>query len=165
MSQDLFAARMFGREAVTALLRDTPDFEKRFVRSELWRFTRRVRRLMVKERLKGRPGILWRGPTGPKAKGSGDLKALGKNIRGWVRKSTLTAEVKISRFLEFHETGTHGVRAVPARLGFRELFDREKIAEIPRIENAMQRAADVLDKRANKEIARSAGALAFAARF
>ena len=84
------AVRIFGALAIKELLEDAPDITTRFVRSEMWRFTKRVRAKLVRERLKGRPGIKWRGPTGPgKTRGSGKgfgrtVKA-GKNNKGWSR--------------------------------------------------------------------------------
>lgn len=189
------SAKFFGAKIIDDMLKDAPDLQTRFVRSEMRRFGKRVRAKVVRNRVKGRPGIKWRGPTGPSAKdkgsgvGLGGTKKLGKNIRSWItgdQAADITANVRISRLLRVHEDGLtitakpgkwltildpkarkQGKREIialvkkvkiPARLKFRETFNELVPDARLRVEKAMDRAADLLEKRANKRGGKGFGA-------
>lgn len=156
----LFSAQVIGHQAIQAMLKDAPDLYYRNVRSEAWRFVKRVRATFVRDQLKGPTSptaIRWRGPTGPNARGKGDKKALGKNARGWVagkRRDNLTAFFKISKFLVWHSEGTTGSYAVPGRLDVESVFKRLTPDFEKRADKAMGRASDQLTKNSNRQLRR-----------
>ena len=124
-------AKVLGAAAVREMLKDAPDIETRFVKQEMKRFGKRVRAKVVRNRVKGRPGIKWRGPTGggkgaDSIQGVGGKKRLGKNIKSWASgKDTgnIIANVKISRLLRIHEDGL----TINAKAGkWLTIIDRKK---------------------------------------
>lgn len=168
-----FAISIAGRNAVKELLRDVPDLTVSFTRQELVRFSKRVRKRTLKERLKGRPGIAFPEArrrslissrikakfkrTGTRTRTIGKIQdtLVGKNVRAWVPKGAknlgeLVSISKISKFLLWHEEGTTGKFRVPARLGFRKLWVSMVPDAVVKIGKAMDRAADVAARRSRK---------------
>lgn len=173
MAEQFFAISIAGRNAVKELLRDVPDLTVSFTRQELVRFSKRIRKRMLKERLSGRPGVAFpeKGKrsiiasrikskfkrTGTRTRTIGKIQdtLVGKNVRAWVPKGAknigeLVAISKISRFLLWHEEGTTGRFRVPARLGFRKLWASMVPDARVKIEKAMDRAVDVAAIRSRK---------------
>lgn len=153
-------------DELIAALNDAPTETARFVKTELFRFARRVRRKLIRERMQGAPGI------------KGGVLARGGNVKGFQTGSdlpSLKAVTKISRILRTHEEG-HTFRPVkaaalflskktgkagqgkifarvksvtlPARLGFEALWRREVPDGTERVHDAMARAMRVaMEKR------------------
>jgi hypothetical protein len=149
---------------------EAPELTTRYVKGELSRFARRVRRKTIRERMSGRPGI------------EGGQFTRGKHVQGFATGSelaTLKAVNKISRILRVHEEGAvitpraagwlylsrksgqagqgrifARVKSVtiPARLGFEALWRREVPDGQRRIADAMARAMRVSMERRMKAI-------------
>lgn len=135
-----------------------PGLVQRNVKTELFRFARRVRRKVIRERMSGPPGI-----------NGGQFKK-GKHVQGFVTGNdlaSLKAVNKISRILRVHEEGaTITAKAggflylskknrvkgqgkifarvkqvvIPARLGFEQLWRRELPDGLQRVANGVDRA-------------------------
>jgi hypothetical protein len=159
------AAEAINFDELKQALTTAPQLVQRNVKSELFRWTRRVRKKVIRERLSGAPGI-----TG------GQFKK-GKHVQAFVTGrdlASLKAVNKISRILRVHEDGatirpTHGewlylskktrvagkghvfarVRQVviPARLGFEALWRRELPQAYEKVNDAVHRAMrEAIDK-------------------
>lgn len=95
---------------------DAPKETAKFVKGELGRFAKRVRRQTIREHMSGRPGI-----------DGGQFKK-GKHVQGFVTGSdlgSLKAVSKISRILRVHEEG--GV-ITPKSAGFLFLSKKTRVA-------------------------------------
>lgn len=163
---DILNLKAVNFDELAQAFQDAPTETARFVKQELFRFARRVRRKLINERMKGRPGIV------------GGVLARGKNVQAFqtgTDLASLKAVNKISRILRMHEEGGpinvrhaaflylsrktgHGGKGqifarvktvtIPPRLGFEALWNREVPDGIRRIHAAMERAMRVaLEKR------------------
>lgn len=155
----LIATDVINFDELKRALEEAPRLVQRNVKSEMLRFTKRVRRKVIRERMNGRPGI-----------DGGQFKK-GKHVQGFVTGSdlaTLKAVNKISRVLRVHEEGhtfnpTGGRKwiylsrknrikgkgaifarvkqvVIPARLGFEKVWRREVPDGIKRIADGVERA-------------------------
>lgn len=144
----------------------TPNVQLRYMRSELSRGAKRIRKHFISAQLKGPPGI-----TAP-------LLSKGKNVRTFVSGRslhTLRAEIAISRILHVHEKGLtitpkkgrflylHEKGAgpvnerpivaavprvvIPARLKFRQQVAAESPAVLLKVAQAGMRATEVTLKK------------------
>jgi hypothetical protein len=150
-----------------------PGLVHRNVKSELFRFARRVRRKVIRERMSGRPGI------------DGGQFRRGKHVQGFVTGNdlaSLKAVNKISRILRVHEEGgvitakgggwlylSRKTRVkgqgrifarvkqvvIPARLGFEMVWRREAPDGVAKVASAMERAMREAVDRQFKAITRT----------
>ncbi len=168
-------------EELRRALADAPDLTARYVKQELFRFARRVRKTVIRERMKGPKA------TGPLAKSPGEALhggqfLRGKHIQGFTvgnELANLKAVSKISRMLRVHEEGATitpkqagmlvlsrktrvagkghifarvtSVR-IPARLRFESTWRRELPDGQRRIHAAMERAVRVAMERRMKAV-------------
>lgn len=141
----------------------------RYVRQEMSRHLPRFKRRLKKERMSGRPGI------------EAPFLSKGKHVATWVEgkdMQSLTANAKIGRVLKAHEEGRtirprepggwlfirvgprRGKKVVgrikelriPARLGFKDLWNSMLPDLKTRIRNAQQRAIKVATDKAGKRV-------------
>lgn len=151
---------------------DAPKDTFRFVKQELFRFARRTRKKLIRERMQGAPGI------------KGGVLARGGNVKAFQTGTdlgSLKAVNKISRILRTHEEG-HTFRPVrgeflflskkngkagqgrifarvrsvtiPSRLGFESLWRREVPDGQARVHDAMERGVRVAMERRLKTVSR-----------
>jgi len=167
---EIINATALNIEELQAALGDAPTETYRFVKQELFRFARRTRKKLIRERMQGAPGI------------KGGVLAKGGNVKAFQAGSdlpSLKAVNKISRVLRTHEeghtftpvkgsylflsrkTGKSGkgrifarVRSVTisARLGFETLWEREVPDGQTRVHDAMERALRVAMEKRMKAI-------------
>lgn len=164
-------------EELQRALSQAPSLTGAFVKREFQLTARRVRRRVIRERMNGAPGI-----------DGGQFKK-GKHVQGFVTGNdlaSLKAVNKISRILRVHEEGGTIVAkdggflflsrknrvkgggkifarvkqvVIPARLGFRKIWEHEANALGPKVSNALQRAMRVALERNMKAIASAVGRL------
>jgi hypothetical protein len=168
---------IYNLEEFQQALTDAPKEVFTFVKQEMGRGVNRFRKTFIRERLRGRPGILWT-----------NTKQVGGNVKTSLTGTDLadlTAKVKLSRFLQVHELGatitpkkgpylflrkTAGNRfqgnpgkifakvksvTIPARLGFVTLWDREKGAIVTKVAAAIDRGFQVAMERRVKAVSRA----------
>lgn len=181
MAESMFKTTITGLGRTDELLKAIPRLTFTFTRQELVRFSKRVRAKTIKERLRGRPGIWFpaqerrttiagrikrkkkdRSRAGQKVRTIRKVQdqIVGKNVRSFVPGGTreigdLVSISKISRFLVWHELGTSGRNAVPARLGFQKLWKGLVPDARIKISKAMNRAITVADARSRRKTRRA----------
>jgi hypothetical protein len=150
-------------------LHEAPDLSFKFARQELARGGNRFKKRFIAERLSGSPGINW--PNAKRAGGGMKTTVTGKSL------STLKLTARLSRWLTKHETGgtilpksgqwlyLHAgqggsrrivarVRSVtiPARLGFKALFNAMTPQILDKTGDAVERAIRVSMERRVKAL-------------
>jgi len=138
-------------------LADTPKVQLRFMKQELGRGLKRIRKTFIRTQLQGPPGI----HAGSLAKGKNIFTFAGGESRETlvgkigisrilhVHEKGMTIEAKPGNTLYIHEKGTRRITAVakrvtiPSRLRFKELVEHEAPAVFVKVGEAGKRAAEV----------------------
>jgi hypothetical protein len=95
---DVLKIETFNFDAVQQAFRAAPDLAAKYLKTEMLRATKRVRKRFMAQRLNGPPGI-----NSPEAR-----RNRTKHIRFWTAGNSLDSlqsGIRISRFLGIHETG------------------------------------------------------------
>ena len=109
---DAVLIEAFNLEELQQALADAPLQSYKFARQEHRRFAARTRRIFIKERMSGRPGINWGGHGKKHAKSVGGNVQMDQKDGGSL--DSMRVWGKISRFLAKHETGG---TILPSRAG------------------------------------------------